>query len=89
MTVTFDSYRVNDYTKYGFNIEDDVVAELYWSKPEIIAPPRPKTKVKKVVEAWANVYPDYLGICHYITKEKADQEANFKRIACVKLTGVY
>jgi hypothetical protein len=29
---------------------------LFWDEIEIIPPPRPKSKVKKVVEGWVNFY---------------------------------
>lgn len=42
----------NDGTTHG-----TAPQSLFWSRPEIIAPPKPKRKVMKTVEAWANVYP--------------------------------
>ena len=43
----------------------DVNQSLFWSRPENIAPPRPKRKVVKTVEAWAVVSGSGLvrGIC--------------------------
>ena len=49
--------------------------------------PRPKKKVKKVIERWANVYPDTMSF--YRSEEIADCYSNPERIACVKLTGEY
>lgn len=31
---------------------------LYWTKPEIIVPPRPKRKVEKTMDVWVNHYSD-------------------------------
>ncbi len=53
---------------------------------------RPKRKVKKQVEWWANLYTeDYMDTEEFCaTKEDADRVAmGTKRIACVKLTGEY
>ena len=80
----------------------DVTQSLFWSRPEIIAPPRPKRKVVKTVEAWANVYPGLI-TPSYPTRESADENAAIvdawnrredianprQRIACVHLTGTY
>ena len=72
---------------------------LFWDKPEFTPPPRPKRKVKKLVERWMNVHhvdgkTSFSRGCD--TKEEADafEEANIRngrnrRIACVKLTGEY
>jgi hypothetical protein len=50
-------------------------------------PPKKKRKVE--VKVWANVYPmdDYYAF--HNSKEKADEEAGLRRIACVEMTGVY
>src|SRR3990172_10855855 len=28
----------------------------FWSDPHIVAPPRPKRMVKKIIEGWVNIY---------------------------------
>lgn len=61
--------------------------DLYWGKPEIIAPPKPRRKVTKIIERWVNVYKS--GITIHDNKETADDSAGRDRIACCKLTGSY
>ena len=57
--------------------------------PRFVKVEPPKKKVKKTIEAWANVYK-YGRVSRYNTKEEADWNAdNSRRIACVKLTGEY
>lgn len=31
---------------------------LFWDKVEVVPPPKPKNKVRKIVEGWINIYPD-------------------------------
>ena len=56
---------------------------------------RPKKKVKKIVELWANIYEEMPteSITLWGTKIEADYDNSIKhtgtRVACVKLTGVY
>ena len=50
--------------------------------------PRPKRKVKKTLEVWANIYPG--GKFNVYSSEKlADKRAGSRRIGCAKLTGEY
>lgn len=56
-------------------------------KPCITLISRPKKKVKKTLEAWANVYE--AGTVPYTYKKDADLNASENRIACVRLTGEY
>jgi hypothetical protein len=53
----------------------DITPDLYWAKPEIIAPPMPKRKVKKSIELFLNIYIDCASnkpcSFSYTTKEKA------------------
>ena len=77
-----------EYYPNGNYFSDDAVPSLYWSRPEIIAPPRPKRKVTKTVEAWANVYGDCAPNL-YPRRDIADNLATPFRIACVHLTGTY
>ena len=50
--------------------------------------PRPKQKVKKTLEIWANIYPD--GKFNvYSSEELANKRASSRRIDCLKLTGEY
>lgn len=43
------------YTQNGFERETEAAQSLYWSKPEIIAPPRPKRKITK--EGYIGIMP--------------------------------
>ena len=76
----------------GYTLPGDavLVAEFF---NELEEPP--KKKVKKTIEAWANVYPKGVWTL-YTTEIKANNfnEASMatflcNRIACVKLTGEY
>jgi hypothetical protein len=61
------------------------------TKPLLNLIERPKKKVKKTMEAWANVYPHCIGAPDF-SREFVDSENDNmtnKRIACVKLTGEY
>lgn len=76
------------YTANGKKMEDDVNPSLFWSRPKIIAPPKPKRKVVKTVERWLNVHKD--GRTFTFSSERdANQRSDFERIACVRLTGTY
>ena len=63
----------------GRHYDTDVTPDLYWSKPEIIAPPQPKRMVNKQFVGWVNVYPAGLGYL-YDTQEQADFGAGKDRI---------
>lgn len=88
--IDMGSYIAN----FNFNGELEGFSELgqvlFWSPVHIDPPPRPKRKVKKVVEAWRNIYPDYYTT--HESKRNADNCANRNTetiIACVRLTGEY
>lgn len=51
----------------------DVTPDLYWSKPEIIAPEKPKRIVAKEVEVWVNFYATEGPSCAHYTEEAADR----------------
>lgn len=44
----------------GDYITSSLTQDLYWAKPEIIAPPRPKREVTKEFEVFVNYDPDNL-----------------------------
>ncbi len=73
----------------GFALMSDKHQSLFWDELKI--PTRPKKKVIKKVERWANIYPYNLDDDNimYKTKEAANRVAGDARIACVKLTGKY
>ena len=58
----------------------DAVPDLYWSRPEIIAPPKPKRMVEKTWTFWVNLYPngEYAGT--HPTESIADRMAGPSRI---------
>lgn len=67
---------------------------LFWDKPEIIAPPKPKRKEKRTIEGWVNVYEDG-ATRYYQTLEEAQNGIRermnecVRKIACVRVTGEY
>jgi hypothetical protein len=79
------------YHQDGRYWSEDAAPSLYWSRPEITAPPKPKRMVRKEVEAWVNVY-DGMHIVDssmmFKTRDAADVSGTC-RIACVRLTGSY
>ena len=85
ITVKFD-FCYKTFTFQGLEYEEDLIQVLFWDEVKIVAPPRPKRKVKTVV-AWANIYDANEVI--YDTKFNADSKAGQDRIACVKLVGEY
>jgi len=76
------------YSQDGKLMDNHPVQSLFWARPEIIAPPKPKRKVVKTVELWQNVYPENVTYLH-VTKKEADERSEGNRIACVHLTGTY
>lgn len=77
------------YTSDGKVVATDAFPSLFWSRPEIIAPPKPKRRVVKTVEAWANVYPGGNLSPLFDSVEYANWGASYGRVACVHLTGTY
>ena len=77
------------YERSG-RLSDRAPQSLFWSKVNITAPERPKRKVQKTVEAWANIYENRDPCFHY-TEKDANCLQSFvdKRLFCVKLTGTY
>ena len=80
--------RVVAITEDGKNSPQERAQRWFWDEVKIEAPPRPKRKVKRTIEGWANVYPNEL-LTFHDSKEDADNEVSYNRIACVKLTGEY
>lgn len=69
--------RILEYYCCGKLRNDDNTADLYWGKPEIIAPEAPKRLVDKTITRYCNVYvnaldENYLGQLHK-TKEHASK----------------
>ena len=88
MRVRFDSGAIETFKFSGEFRPYNTNRTLFWAPVEIIAPPRPKRKVKKVIEYYANIYPTG-GPLFHPTKAVADKNRRAERIACVKLTGEY
>lgn len=63
---------------------------LFWDEIKFEIPPKPKRKVKKVIEMWVNIYPSGSSFT-YSSERLANVGITEKtdRIACVKLTGEY
>lgn len=82
-------YRFSINTSDGLSLfTEDGRCGPNHTNPLITLVSRPKRKVTKVIERWANVYCYGVGGGHD-TKEAADENAGITRIACVKLTGSY
>lgn len=78
------------YELDGKHLKGDAHQSLFWFKPEIIAPPRPKRKVTKTLERWVNVYPgDLSGIRLHRSESDALCNALDGAIATVRVTGTY
>ena len=82
--------EVDTYMFDGRSKEIHKNPTLFWDEIKITPPPRPKRKVKKSIEGWANVYKHGRWWYFYEDKERADwADSCGERVACVKLTGEY
>ena len=80
--VLFDQRGNNEaFTTAGFWRADNLFPSLFWDEIQIVAPPKPKRKVKKVIEGWGNVYPagDGVVVSLHASQQKADREADTAR----------
>lgn len=87
LAVMFDNRIYDCFSRAGCSFVSQYQT-LFWDDPHIIPPAKPKRKVKKTVEGWANVYPAR-HTCIWNTKELADANAAPERIACVHVAGEY
>lgn len=89
--VTIDYQGISSCVCYcvdGRRFPDDIQPTLYWSKPEIIAPPKPKRKVKKEIVKYALI--DDAGLTTFHSSElKAMEYMEDRPGIIVKLTGEY
>lgn len=69
------------YTNEGYYWKDRHRCFLYWAKPEIIPPPKPKVFVDKAVTVFANVYPDGRAACVHTTEDAARDSAGPRAVA--------
>lgn len=83
-----NKFKEHSYFFDGKYFSDDNGPSLFWSNPNIQIPERPKRKVIKTIERWANIYERKDTIIWH-DKDSADRYVNENRIACVKLTGSY
>ena len=44
------------FTRTGRMDESDLNPCVFWNEVKIVAPPKPKRKVEKVIEGWINIY---------------------------------
>jgi len=87
------------YVSLGYNMpfvsfdgrenKSDLTPSWFWNEVQVIAPERPKRKVVKTVERYANVYPHGMGAWTYDTEKSAIDDGKGNCIATVKLTGEY
>lgn len=75
---------MGDYTLAGGYLNSDLLPSLFWSKPKIELPRKPKRIVKKA--GWINIYPnDDTGGFIYQSRSEADNNSLQNRIACIKI----
>ena len=55
--VEFQKGRQRTYAFDGREYPDHQHPTLFWDEVKIDPPPRPKRKVKRVLEGWVNIYP--------------------------------
>ena len=72
----------------GRENKSDLTPSWFWNEVKIIAPERPKRKVKKEVAGWINVYPTGEIFRIYHNREDA-RENGGSDYPTVKLTGEY
>ncbi len=60
----------------------------FWDIPNIIAPPAPKRKVKKIIKGWINIYKSGK-VYFYKSKILADDSQSGNRIACIHINEEY
>ena len=93
VTVKFDHITLN-FSSDGKAYSDHTIPQLYTLEDaRKMGFDTPKQKVKKIIEQWANVYPDGTYTVHF-TEDAANafnllNDSNIRRITCVKLTGEY
>jgi hypothetical protein len=73
------------YKPNGKHSDKDLFPSLYWSKPEIIAPPKPKRKEKREIVLWG-IPRDDGTVATYGNENFARLNGN---LPVVKLTGEY
>ena len=78
------------YTLDGHVDTRNTGPSLYWSKPEITIPPKPKRKVTRTIERWINIYPhNAFESSVYTTRADAERCQGLNCIGQVMLTGSY
>lgn len=91
-TLGVQGYYSKNYTLEGYYRDYHLTPVLYFDKPPIIEPPRPKRKVVKTVEHWINLYSDGSISRNFPTKCEASNNVSekYKDTAVqVHLTGTY
>jgi hypothetical protein len=79
IAILFDCGEEEEFTKDGRFWLRHKHPTLFWDEVKIIPPPRPKRKVKKVVEGWIFLWPDTCSnvvaaaSSVYPTKEEAER----------------
>mgnify|MGYP006290703449 CR=1 FL=1 len=69
---------------------NDFLPSVWFDKPEIIEPPRPKRKVTKTIERWVSIFTNGYESPAYNAKEYAEQSnPQSDLLATIKLTGTY
>lgn len=78
--VAFKNYCACAYDLYGYRYRvKDITQDLYWSKPEIIAPEKPKKMTEVKRDVWLNVHSkDIIHVIH-LTEDSANGSAKAMR----------
>lgn len=87
--IHFDLGRiVHLYTEDGKHYEGERQT-LFWDEIKFKEPPKPKRKVKKQIEYWANIYADGRRNIHNSENEAKNNSCFIEDVIRVKLTGEY
>ena len=79
--VAMDSGGFNDtWSLRGFYVQSHVTPDLYWDKPEIVAPPKPKRLVERKFECWLNVYESGIKGYTHDSEDYADKCSDADRL---------
>ena len=91
VVVEFGSCGMCDsFSVEGFSLKEDITPFLFGDKVAIVAPPRPKKKVKREVCGWVNIEEGGFVLPElHESREKAQFYGKAKIIACIELKGFY
>ena len=82
-------HQFNTYTFSGRDYIHHIHPSLFWDEIAIISPPKPKRRVKKVLEGWVNMYIHSRGEWMWDTEEEAIENKSAGYATTVKMVGEY